>query len=444
MNNKEDQEAFTLCKGNEYLTSSSKLELRAITMLDLTKCGINNFPDLRQLDLKTLILAENALEEIPFWLYSRLGNLEVLDLSYNLIKNFDMEPACRESIVVLKLNNNKLHNLPLWIWTLNCPKLKEVNYSNNYLKMIKPTVEVEVTKLAMCSSQVQPCDFSFLRKIKSLAELDLSNNSDAGVTRNRLGDVQKLLENSTWKRIRSLNFNNIVIGVLPADLFYYTCLVELHLENCQLSWVPPEIRYLNQLVFLNIAKNSIASLGNHLCNLPKLKIVMASFNCICCVYNFVSHLQILDLYNNQIEEFEADINRIDELDLELNPFDTNILPNYTRKRDDFRKNRYCIRGIGKSAPVSIPDDDEFSDHESNYSDEGMDEYCLRNVEEAEEEECWDDEENTRKIQNNLQSHPDVTESDDEWSGIELVEHKVQIPRYYLYDRDEDWIFSDFD
>lgn len=190
---KDDQEAPTLCRLDEYLTKNPKHEFGAIAMLDLTKCGINSFPDVRELNLKTLILAENALEEVPCWLYSRLGNLEVLDLSYNLIKNFDMEPACRESIVVLKLNNNKLHNLPLWIWTLSCPKLKEVIYSNNYLKKIKPTVEVEVTKLGMCSSQVQPCDFSFLRKIQTLEELNLSN-SDTERTQNRLGDVQKLLE----------------------------------------------------------------------------------------------------------------------------------------------------------------------------------------------------------------------------------------------------------
>lgn len=239
-----------------------------------------------------------------------------------------------------------------------------------------------------------------------------------------------------------MNFNNIVIGVLPPDLFYYNSLVELHLENCQLSWVPPEIQYLNQLTFVNIARNSIGSLGRHLCDLPKLKIVMASFNNISCVYSFVSHLQILDLYNNEIEEFEADINRIDELDLELNPFDTAILPNYTRKRDEFRKNRNYTRDVGISALVPI-DDDEFSDHASIYSEEIIEEYRLQNIQETEEE-CWDDEENEKKSKNIMQSHPDVTESDDEWCGVELIAHSVQLSKDCFYDRDEDWIFSDLD
>ncbi|XP_063928952.1 leucine-rich repeat and death domain-containing protein 1-like [Zophobas morio] len=432
-------------KLSDFATNNIHFNLGNITVLEISNCDLTEIPhNIQKLNLKQLILTHNKLKEVPSCLYSGLSSLELLDLSHNFLTDFQVAPACREGIVKLKLSNNKIRDFPQWILSLSCLKLEEVYYSRNCVVKLDVSRELGIKKLEMGNCQLMDVDFVFLKRIKTLEALDISNDTSSR-NENRFKDINKLFSRTRWQKLASLNLNNVTLSIIPKGLFWLVSLKELHLVNCSLNWIPEEIEHLHNLRTIDISENFICSLPKQLTLLEELRVIKAHHNYISSVSRFHGDLEILDLYDNQLDSFTQCIDNITYIDLEKNAFDTSILnqpKNYCLKRDKLREVlNFHNRINGK---IDLPEDDPESCDEDYTCDLSFDEpdnnpphYYHMEI----EEECWDEEKPEEVVPS--VTNPEITPSDDEWNGkVEIIYRKKLTNLSLQFDADEDWIFAD--
>lgn len=448
---------------DDYL--SHTFDLKKITELNLTNCDISELPQcVRQLtQLEHLCLSKNKLREVPTCLYSGLEHLESLDLSHNFIEKFDVEPNCSQTIKYLQLNNNQIYNLPLWIRSFQCPNLLELNYNHNQIRNLRcfsPSYKLKLKKLEMRNCLLNDVDFGFFKNIKSLEWLDLSNDNDNHQSKNqdnKFLDIDNLFVRFTWNNLKTLKLNNLTLSILPPGILWIESIVELHLSNCDLSWLPAGFEYLINLELLDISDNHITSLPAELAGLNYLRIVKASQNQISSIPHFKNNLEILDLYDNYLDEFDLEnLNRIDCLDLERNNFATSIFNDdwgalYRLKKDRYRLNVRNSRVDGPIASDSRDSHNYLPHSSSSMSDTESDDdtnapicadYLL--VQYNPPEEDWETYEVSPVKPEIAVKNPLVSPSDDEWdgdSGVEVGRSSVSSkPAVKVYR--EDWMFCD--
>ncbi|RZC43042.1 LRR 8 domain containing protein, partial [Asbolus verrucosus] len=440
----DDSKAIDLCKLNDFFSNNIDFELSKISILELNNCDIIEVPrNIQKLNLKQLILTHNNLKEVPSCLYSGLKTLELLDLSHNFIKSFDIEPACSCTIATLKLNDNQIHNFPHWILTLRCPKLVELIYTNNNIVTLKTSHTVNIKKLEMCNCHLLDVDFQFLKAIKTLEYLDISNNNPVSHNENRFKDIDQLFVQAEWKSMNVLKLNNLTISILPPGIFWIMSLSELHLNNCDLSWIPEDVQYLTNLRILDVSYNAVCSLPSQLCHLKNLEVVKAPFNNISSIRNFKNNLEILDLYNNCLETFPNNVDKIKFIDVEQNLFDTVCVENYNEYLEKCKQLRQMfnytrMNGCKELLEESLPSGNYDKDSLNSESEECTEHYQNQIYEV--EFENWDEE----KPKVFEQKNPEVTSSDDEWEGKEDINKDKENSKFLkpYFDVNEEWIFCD--
>nr|XP_015835048.1 PREDICTED: volume-regulated anion channel subunit LRRC8B isoform X2 [Tribolium castaneum] len=289
----------------------------------------------------------------------------------------------------------------------------------------------------MNNSQLLDVDFEFFKRISTLEYLDIGNtNCKLTKQENEFKDITQLFVKTKWKELKVLKLDHILVSIIPDGLFWIVSLTELHLSHCELSWIPPEVQYLTNLEVLDVSHNSICGIPKELAILPKLRIVKASFNLVSSVDDFTNELEILDLYHNELETFPNSIERIKFVDLEQNYVDMSLYKTYGEKRDSFRQMLDDGRADGpRVPPTEVPssDDDRLS---SEGSVCGNDDFYDADL----VDETWDYEEpnvNVGRVRN-----PEITPSDDEWTGREEIIIREKRTTKPWIDVNEDWIFSD--
>ncbi|XP_063298929.1 DISP complex protein LRCH3 isoform X1 [Pelobates fuscus] len=125
---------------------------------------------------------------------------------------------------------------------------------------------------------------------RSAARQDLSDTTQADLSRNRLSEV-------------------------PAEICHYISLESLNLyQNC-IRYVPEATLNLQALTFLNISRNQLTSLPGYLCSLP-LKVLIASNNKLDSLPEEIGalrHLTELDVSCNEIQTLPAQIGKLESL-----------------------------------------------------------------------------------------------------------------------------------
>uniref|UniRef100_A0A8C5QQN4 Leucine rich repeats and calponin homology domain containing 3 n=1 Tax=Leptobrachium leishanense TaxID=445787 RepID=A0A8C5QQN4_9ANUR len=125
---------------------------------------------------------------------------------------------------------------------------------------------------------------------RSAARQDLSDTTQADLSRNRLSEV-------------------------PAEICHYISLESLNLyQNC-IRYVPEATLNLQALTFLNISRNQLTSLPGYLCSLP-LKVLVASNNKLDSLPEDISslrHLTELDVSCNEIQNLPSQIGKLESL-----------------------------------------------------------------------------------------------------------------------------------
>ncbi|XP_044144540.1 DISP complex protein LRCH3 isoform X5 [Bufo gargarizans] len=125
---------------------------------------------------------------------------------------------------------------------------------------------------------------------RSAARQDLSDTTQADLSRNRLSEI-------------------------PAEICNYVSLESLNLyQNC-VRYVPEATLNLQALTFLNLSRNQLTSLPGHVCSLP-LKVLIASNNKLDSLPEEICHLRHLtelDVSCNEIQALPQQIGKLESL-----------------------------------------------------------------------------------------------------------------------------------
>ena len=158
--------------------------------------------------LTKILLSNNNLTSLPEELL-QLPNLQLLDVSFNLIQSVPLKISC-PALTCLYLSNNKLIELPITIWYL--PQLTELDIKNNLLESIARKESIDSIRL---SNLLRVVDISH-NKLDILPSfiLDLPALEELNVSYNELQTLPcNLWECST---LRELNASRNILNNLPS------------------------------------------------------------------------------------------------------------------------------------------------------------------------------------------------------------------------------------
>lgn len=229
--------------------------------------GIPQVPQFPTFDVRVLDLSYNNISTIANKAFIRLKQLEVLDLSHNMLTTKELKPQVFEgpydpdeylpldSLKVLRLGYNQLHSLDEDLFE-HMPNLQELSLIGNTFKVIDKLSEIAIAG------------------VHSLRSLDLSYME--------LNDIPEYLFNTPLE-LEYLNLTGNLLTSIPMALGYtsklkWLSLDENPIENIQGEHVFPELKMLEYLSLSYITplqiigRGAFSQLGAlkevHICNNP--------------------------------------------------------------------------------------------------------------------------------------------------------------------------------
>ncbi|KAF7282396.1 hypothetical protein GWI33_002710 [Rhynchophorus ferrugineus] len=442
--NKDSEEFLYTLAQNKHI--EFKLPLAEITTINLAYCHLECLPHYFHLpSLKELNLSHNKLTELPECFYNNhLPLLEVLDLSFNMLKNFDREPDCLLKLRELNLGHNSFYNTPVWFLHLCCLNLECFNYSQNgatNYNFVSNNFDQhfnKLHKLELVNSCLIDKDVKWLRAISTLRYLNISNKDcldDHNI--NNFRELNALFDKPAWKDLIILKINYLSLPLFPQNLLNVTSLRELYISNNHLSWLPADLNQLFFLEVLDISDNQLVYISKEILELTKLRVLLASGNQLEEIPYFPASLEVFDLYNNIISSIN--VNNLDNLsmyDVDYNYVDVTEsdlidVEGYSRKKEEFRRiydksyrSHYNKPRVSYDPPSSISSND-------SWDGEFLDVKCDVTVEED-----WD---------KDYVKNADISWSDNEFVGDEYVfTPSSQFQARNQEVCNEDWMFVDAD
>ncbi|KAJ8007076.1 hypothetical protein DPEC_G00113810 [Dallia pectoralis] len=292
------------------LDSTLFRKLRHLSEIKLNNNEFESVPDfgLYAANITTLDLTSNRIARMSPEQLSPLQRLETLDLSYNnlldikagsfpslplktLIMNNNristLEANCfvnlSSTLHVLRLNRNRLSNLPVKIFQL--PNLQHLELNRNRIR------------------RVEGLTFQGLHALRSLK---MQRN---GITR--------LMDGAFWglsnMEVLQLDYNNLT-EVTKGWMYGLLTLQQLHLGHNSISRIQPDAwQFCQKLSELDLASNQLARLEeSSFVGLNLLDDLHIGNNRVSFIadgaFRGLSHLQMLDLQNNEISWTIEDMN----------------------------------------------------------------------------------------------------------------------------------------
>ena len=255
----------------------------SIRRLDMSNNQINHLPSalLQSLPLQSLLLANNTLSVLDPDLLTGQKQLELLDLSGNLLASSALSPLLTRdmfSLLELDLSGNLLDSLrPDFLLTL--PNIQKLRLAANRLS----------------SLQLSPSLFQ-------LRELDLSHNKLVKIEADNFNGLESLthlsLAANQIQTIHSATFRNA------------SQILVLDISDNQLMDIPESLKYLTNLQSLDIGNNYIGQVSSDspfssMEGLWRLQIHgNRIMNISHDVFSNLKTLQIIDLSRNEISHIE--------------------------------------------------------------------------------------------------------------------------------------------
>ncbi|KAK6233573.1 hypothetical protein QUC31_005979 [Theobroma cacao] len=288
------------CIENEGFAKLSS-RLGNLEILDLSDNYLNDsiLLSLSELSsLKYLNLAYNVFTGTShvngFESFSRLSNLETLDLSWNSLKNSPLlHMGNLSSLKVLSLRRNNLGGTVRIHELNNLTNLKNLDLSDNRIESLRPLYQGNETELRLTSLEVLDLSwnllrkntFAFLRGLSSLKSLDMSGNQLQGSI-----DIEEL---------------NNLINLKKLDL--HRNKIE-SLRSFQGSGRQLELTHLEELDLTdNLFNNNIFASLSGLSNLKSLYIRFNQLKGSIDMEDLsaFTNLEELDMSNNELNKFVA-------------------------------------------------------------------------------------------------------------------------------------------
>ena len=282
------------------LNSQSFNGLINLTELDLSSNQIAALPDClfdSCTALKIVNLSYNNIIKLETPTFKNLVNLEELNLTSNSIKEFDSNVfLCNKELIKLRLNYNE-------ITQLNEDFFKGLYQLTHLDLAYNQIVSLPKAPLGNCLKVVNLSSNKFIKLEMSsfqtwvyLEELNLLDNN---IER---ADFSNIFAHN--KNLRILNISDNPLTSLNNQSFNGLNLTELHLRNCQITYLTEEL--FNGLVNLT----DLDLCGNRIMSLPDG------------MFQNLTNLKDLDLSSNQISELPNrlfhSLVSLENLDLDLN------------------------------------------------------------------------------------------------------------------------------
>ena len=185
----------------------------------------NNLPHVTTISLNNeeggIHYLKNRISILPQGLFNGVPNLDVLNLSHNIIQDLSYAHHIQLPLLTqLDLSNNIINALPT---TINLPNLEILYLNNNKITILPPNVFSNLPKLLeinLTKNEITVLPMNVFSNLKQLTELYLSYN--------QINDLQPGIFNGLNSlKTLYLNFNNIVI--LRRNVFNLLTLTDLRL-----------------------------------------------------------------------------------------------------------------------------------------------------------------------------------------------------------------------
>lgn len=276
------------------------VDLIRLEVISLARNKISIIPDsyLKFESLRILDLSYNSLRQFPDCVSQGLPLLEVLDLSHNLINDFNKTPLSkklRKICIGFNPNNEKF---PGWLLTQEFSNLEEIVLDETFFSSFDLPVEgfppLRTKKLSMVKSGISDTLFEII--LRSMVDLEIIN----------LGN-------------RLLNKEGNVFWAMPAKGFPSPeKLKEIYIQAVGLPALPREINRLTNLRKLDVSRNGIHCFPDEICELTKLEFLNASHNCLYALPQAIgkmNSLKLLFLESNRLSGIPDSAERLDNLEL---------------------------------------------------------------------------------------------------------------------------------
>ncbi len=244
--------------------------LPSLQMLDLSRCNLTRFPDIRSnKQLRRLILNDNRLSLTD--LKGELPLLEELVLTSNAIEEVPANIGSFTGLKKLNLNSNKIRKLASEIGKLQ--QLEQLSLYKNNLTVLPPE----------------------LFGLKNLKVIDLYYN--------QLDQLDPAVIN--WVNLEILYAANNRLFSLPENLGKLTQLRELYVHHNRISTLPETLGNLDSLRVLRVNNNLLLELPASLYRLKSLENLDIASNQIQTIHEALfsfPQLRILSLKNNPLDE----------------------------------------------------------------------------------------------------------------------------------------------
>lgn len=283
----------------EGLSEVPKLEL-SYTLLNV----ITNASFYGMINLNDLNISHSKVCELQYNTFSNTGKIEVLDLSYNMIKYFSVNVTDLTNLKMLLLNNNQM----------------TVLYSNTFKGMSA------LNKIILSNNFIISVDNDTFKNQANLHYLDLSNNTNIKLNFSVINDM-KLLEtlvlSNSISNITFEDFDDLPLSMLEISNSNIQNIGKLHLsklkkiqslclsKNNVKQLVVGEFSNMDEIVEIDVSYNKIDTIqpgvfkDNHM--LVKLNVSHNALLAISYgVLRGLVHLKVLDISFNHINSLETE------------------------------------------------------------------------------------------------------------------------------------------
>ncbi|KAF2074820.1 hypothetical protein CYY_003884 [Polysphondylium violaceum] len=221
---------------------------QTIRELDLSHNQIQSIPSeiCKLLSLQSLNLGFNKIESIPVEL-SECYQLVSLDLQSNSLTTITENSFSKlNNLNTLNLSNNKLTTLSKDI--VNLASISILYVDNNCIESIAiPSNHSSLNELYINSNQ--------LKSLESLCQLSFSNITKLAANFNQITTIPSMISN--LKRLCKLELNENNITTVSPSIVSLKSLYEVGLGNNKIENLPPEMAQMTWLLDINLNKNPI-------------------------------------------------------------------------------------------------------------------------------------------------------------------------------------------
>lgn len=251
---------------------------KAVTKLDLSHSNLTSVPPevFRLTSLKELDLSGNRISTIPP-LIGQLSALQTLDVSFNELSAVPAEFTLLRDLRELRLGSNQIATLPHEIsrWE----RLDVLDVSSNALTSLPSEIgDLENLRILMLSRNHIHELPAAIGRLARLKELDVSANDLATLPPDIAGLANLERLDVGW----AYGHRDVILANrlerLPVEIRRLQKVRELNLARNKLHSLPAEVGEMQRLEILNVANNRLAALPQTTCKLSQLTQLNASAN----------------------------------------------------------------------------------------------------------------------------------------------------------------------